>query len=221
VALEYKLTAFSVCEKWVREVENGLFLSWKGSTTEGEAFEDATDEEEKQPESEHASGTNMADISSASGGETYKFWGFLNVTMRELKRIEYFPWILWWLAVNKRTSASYGWSGVILCWVMTCFFKGTVQLPEPAKQISPEQLKFEVNLCKSLNVQERMDPVQFLTLLFFITCIGQRFRDIIYKKDLIHLDLTHICDTYKELMSSIWFIVYEEFVSLEWWKLSL
>jgi hypothetical protein len=27
MAVEDKLTAFSVCEKWVREVENGLFLS--------------------------------------------------------------------------------------------------------------------------------------------------------------------------------------------------
>jgi hypothetical protein len=87
--LEDKLTAFSVCEKWVREVEYGLFLSWKGSTTEGEAFEDATDEEEKQPETEHASGINMADISRASGGETYKFWGFLHFTMQKLKEIEY------------------------------------------------------------------------------------------------------------------------------------
>jgi hypothetical protein len=59
-------------------------------------------------------------------------------------------------------------------------YKGTVQLPEPAKQISPEQLKLEVNLCSRLNVLSRLDPVQFLPLLFFIA----RFRDIIFKKSL-------------------------------------
>ncbi len=61
------------------------------------------------------------------------------------------------------------------------FYKGTVQLPEPAKQISPEQLKFEVNIYKKLNVLAPMDPVQFLTLFFFITCIVQRFRDYFQK----------------------------------------
>jgi hypothetical protein len=56
------------------------------------------------------------------------------------------------------------------------FFKGTVQLPEPAKQISPEQLKFEVNICKRLNVLARMVPVQILSLLFL--CLVQYSAEV-------------------------------------------